>query len=232
MSELLNNINLIKDNINRVALKSGRKPEEILLLGVTKTVDTDVMEEAIALGITDVGENKPQELHRKFDVIGDKVKWHQIGSLQTNKVKYIIDKVDLIHSLDRMSLAEEIQRRAEQIDRQVDCLVQVNVSGEETKHGLSISEVYDFVKQCSEKYDRINIVGLMTMAPFDVGEDEIRDVFKKLKDCSNKISDMNIDGVVMRELSMGMSQDYEIAIEEGSTIVRIGTSIFGSRNYR
>lgn len=225
------NLDKVRQNIKDVAQKCGRKPEEILLLGVTKTVDIDVVEEAIELGITDVGENKPQELTRKYEAIGDKVKWHQIGSLQTNKVKYIIDKVELIHSLDRISLAKEIQKRAEKEDLYINCLVQVNVSKEESKHGIYKEDVESFIRECSSNYDRIKIKGLMTMAPFDASREEIRSVFKDLKDLSVKISDMNIDNVEMKELSMGMSGDYEIAIEEGATIVRIGTSIFGKRNY-
>lgn len=225
------NLDKVRQNIKDVAQKCGRKPEEILLLGVTKTVDIDVVEEAIELGITDVGENKPQELTRKYEAIGDKVKWHQIGSLQTNKVKYIIDKVELIHSLDRISLAKEIQKRAEKEDLDINCLVQVNVSKEESKHGIYKEDVENFIRECSSNYDRIKIKGLMTMAPFDASREEIRSVFKDLKELSVKISDMNIDNVEMKELSMGMSGDYEIAIEEGATIVRIGTSIFGKRNY-
>ena len=231
MMSIAKDLDKVRQNIKDVALGCGRKPEDILLLGVTKTVDTDVVEEAIELGITDVGENKPQELTRKYEVIGDRVKWHQIGSLQTNKVKYIIDKVELIHSLDRISLAKEIQKRAEKEDLYINCLVQVNISKEESKHGIYKEDVESFIRECSSNYDRIRIKGLMTMAPFDASREEIRSVFRDLKDLSVKISEMNIDNVEMKELSMGMSGDYEIAIEEGATIVRIGTSIFGKRNY-
>lgn len=231
MESIKKNIQLINENIERVALNSNRKKEDITLLGVTKTVDTDVILEAIDFGITDVGENKPQELARKYNVIGDKVRWHLIGTLQTNKVKYIIDKVSMIHSLDREALCEEIQKRAEKIDKTIDCLVQVNISKEESKHGLDRECVVDFIKNTSEKYKNINIKGLMTMAPFSLKDNEIRKVFKDLKDLSLEIKELNIQGVSMDVLSMGMSNDYEIAIEEGSTIVRIGTSIFGKRNY-
>ncbi len=230
MKDIKSKIEYIKNNIMTIAKNVERNPEDILLLGVTKTVDVNVIQEAIESGITEVGENKPQELQRKYDVIGDKVKWHQIGSLQTNKVKYIIDKVTLIHSLDRISLAEEIQKRAELCDLNIECLVQVNISGEETKHGLKKNEVEGFIRECSKRFDRIKIVGMMTMAPFDADDNEIRKVFKGLKDLSEYILTLGIKGVEMRELSMGMSQDYKIAIEEGATIVRIGTSIFGSRN--
>lgn len=231
MESIKKNIQLINENIERVALNSNRKKEDITLLGVTKTVDTDAILEAIDFGIKDVGENKPQELARKYNVIGDKVRWHLIGTLQTNKVKYIIDKVSMIHSLDREALCEEIQKRAEKIDKTIDCLVQVNISKEESKHGLDRECVVDFIKNTSEKYKNINIKGLMTMAPFSSKDNEIRKVFKDLKDLSLEIKELNIQGVSMDVLSMGMSNDYEIAIEEGSTIVRIGTSIFGKRNY-
>lgn len=232
MDSISERLSEVKNKIAEAALRSGRSPEDILLLGVTKTVDIDVMKEAIALGISDVGENKPQELSRKYDAIGDVVRWHQIGSLQTNKVKYIIDKVDLIHSLDRVSLAKEINDRAMKKDIYVRCLVQVNISGEESKHGLSREEVFDFIRHCCDNYDRIKIVGLMTMAPFDAQEDEIRSVFRGLKDLSLEIRERGYEGVLMEELSMGMSGDFEIAIEEGATIVRVGTSIFGKRKLK
>lgn len=231
MKFIKENIQVVNEKIENAALKSNRNKDDITLLGVTKTVDTDAILEAINCGITNVGENKPQELARKYEVIGDKVKWHLIGTLQTNKVKYIIDKVSMIHSLDRESLCEEIQKRAEKIDRKIDCLVQVNISKEESKHGLEVEDAIEFIKNVSNKYKNINIKGLMTMAPFTANEDEIRKVFRGLKDLSLEIKDLNIPRVTMDELSMGMSNDYEIAIEEGATIVRVGTSIFGKRNY-
>ena len=231
MKFIKENIQAVNEKIENAALKSNRNKDDITLLGVTKTVDTDAILEAINCGITNVGENKPQELARKYEVIGDKVKWHLIGTLQTNKVKYIIDKVSMIHSLDRESLCEEIQKRAEKIDRKIDCLVQVNISKEESKHGLEVEDAIEFIKNVSNNYKNINIKGLMTMAPFTANEDEIRKVFRGLKDLSLEIKDLNIPRVTMDELSMGMSNDYEIAIEEGATIVRVGTSIFGKRNY-
>ena len=231
MKFIKENIQAVNEKIGNAALKSNRHKDDITLLGVTKTVDTDAILEAINCGITNVGENKPQELARKYEVIGDKVKWHLIGTLQTNKVKYIIDKVSMIHSLDRESLCEEIQKRAEKIDRKIDCLVQVNISKEESKHGLEVEDAIEFIKNVSNNYKNINIKGLMTMAPFTANEDEIRKVFRGLKDLSLEIKNLNIPRVTMDELSMGMSNDYEIAIEEGATIVRVGTSIFGKRNY-
>lgn len=231
MGSIKDNLSEIKSKIDKAAKKVNRQSEEITLLAVTKTVDVDLVNEAMNEGITSVGENKPQELARKYDIIGDKLNWHLIGTLQTNKVKYIIDKVCMIHSLDRIALCEEIQKRAEQINREIDCLVQVNISKEESKHGLDKEEVVGFVKEVSEKYKNIKIKGLMTMAPFIEDENEIRGVFKGLKDLSTRIKELNIPNVGMDVLSMGMSHDYEIAIEEGATIVRVGTSIFGERNY-
>ncbi|MGL5330793.1 MAG: YggS family pyridoxal phosphate-dependent enzyme [Peptostreptococcaceae bacterium] len=231
MQHIKENIQVIKEKIENAANNSNRELNSITLLGVTKTVEADAILEAINCGVTDVGENKPQELARKYDIIGDKVRWHLIGTLQTNKVKYIIDKVSMIHSLDREALCEEIQKRAQKIDRTIDCLVQVNISKEESKHGLKQEDVIEFIKNVSTKYKNINIKGLMTMAPFTENEDEVRSVFKGLKDLSLQIKELNIEGVSMENLSMGMSNDFEIAIEEGATLVRVGTSIFGKRNY-
>ena len=210
------NIKKIKDEIASICNDCGRNPEDVNLMAVTKTVDVDAVLEAIEAGITDVGENKPQELARKYEVIGDKVNWHLIGTLQTNKVKYIIDKVTMIHSLDREALCEEIQKRAEKIDRVIDCLVQVNISKEETKHGLYKDDVVEFIKMVSEKYKNIRIRGLMTMAPF------VDDL---------EVESLGLENVYMNTLSMGMSHDYHIAIKNGATIVRVGTAIFGPRNY-
>ncbi|WP_270941846.1 YggS family pyridoxal phosphate-dependent enzyme [Romboutsia lituseburensis] len=231
MSNIKENLNYIRNNIKKSTEKSNRKENDVMLLAVTKTVDVDAIQEAIDNGITNVGENKPQELARKYDVLGDKVNWHLIGSLQTNKVKYIIDKVYMIHSLDREVLCEEIQKRAEKINRTINCLVQVNISKEESKHGLEQENVLAFIENVSKKYKNIRIRGLMTMAPFTEDEETVRSVFKGLKDLSINIEQKNIPNVSMQYLSMGMSNDYEIAIEEGSTIVRVGTSIFGERNY-
>ncbi|MBS5786534.1 MAG: YggS family pyridoxal phosphate-dependent enzyme [Clostridioides difficile] len=231
MESIKENLFEIRKSIKEAAEKAGRLEEDVTLLAVTKTVEIDDIEEAVANGVTEAGENKPQELVRKFDVIGDKVNWHLIGSLQTNKVKYIIDKVDMIHSLDRISLAKEIQKQAEKQDRTIKCLVQVNISKEESKHGIYREDVVDFVKEVSINFKNIKIEGMMTMAPFTENEDDVRSVFKGLKELSNEIKNLNIPNVNMDVLSMGMSHDYKIAIEEGATIVRVGTSIFGKRDY-
>ena len=230
MNYISKNIDYIKSEIINSCKKVNRE-NGINLIAVTKTVDIDAINEAIESGITDVGENKPQELARKYNVIGDKVRWHQIGSIQTNKVKYIIDKVYMIHSIDRLSLCEEIQKRAEKINKTINCLIQVNISEEESKQGISKDEAIDFIKTISKKYKNIKVKGLMTMAPYTEDESIIRDTFKGLKDLSEEISRENIENVYMDELSMGMSNDFKIAVEEGSTLVRVGTSIFGERNY-
>ena len=231
MSAIRENLESIKFNIKESANNAKRSSEDITLIAVTKTVDVDKILEAIEYGVTDVGENKPQELARKYDIIGDKVKWHLIGSLQTNKVKYIIDKVHMIHSLDRESLCEEIQKRAEKIDRIIDCLVQVNISKEDSKHGLYEEDVIDFITNISNKYTNIRIKGLMTMAPFVDDEEVIESVFKGLKDLSLEVESLGLENVYMNTLSIGMIHDYHIAIKNGATIVRVGTAIFGPRNY-
>lgn len=231
MNTIKSNMDIIKNRIENSCEIANRKKEDVKLIVVTKTVDVDVVKEAINCGATDVGENKPQELARKFDEIGDKVRWHLIGSLQTNKVKYIIDKVYMIHSIDRLSLCEEIQKRAEKIEKQVNCLIQVNISKEESKHGILEEDAIDFIKDIAKNYPNIRVKGLMTMAPNTEDKELVRSVFRSLKDLSIKIDNENIKGVSMNELSMGMSNDFEIAVQQGATFVRVGTSIFGQRNY-
>lgn len=221
----------IKNKIDKACELSNRNKEEVTLIAVSKTVDVDAIKEAINSGATDFGENKPQELARKFETIGDDVNWHLIGSLQTNKVKYIIDKVYMIHSIDRLSLCDEIQKRAEKIGKTINCLIQVNISKEESKHGILEEDAIDFVKTIAKNYPNIRIKGLMTMAPNTDDKELVRSVFKGLKDLAIKIEKENIENISMDELSMGMSNDFEIAVEEGATFVRVGTSIFGQRNY-
>lgn len=230
MDYIKNNIDNIRKEISN-SCKNTNKEINVNLIAVTKTVDTDDINIAIDAGITDVGENKPQELARKYGIIGDKVRWHLIGSLQTNKVKYIIDKVYMIHSIDRLSLCEEIQKRAEKINKTINCLVQVNISEEESKQGISKDYAIEFISNISKNYPNIRIKGLMTMAPYTEDESIIRNIFKELRHLSIKVSQKNIDNVCMDELSMGMSNDFKIAVEEGATLVRVGTSIFGERDY-
>ncbi len=227
---LKRNIEHVLTRVKDATSTSNQELNDIQLIAVTKTIDVNVIKEAINLGVLHIGENKVQELTRKYEEIGDIVKWHLIGHLQRNKVKYIIDKVDLIHSLDSLRLAKEINKRAKNIDRIMECLLQVNVSGETTKHGVDPKDVKNFLKEIAP-LDNIKIVGLMTMAPHVENKEESRQYFKKLKEMYEEISDMNLQNIEMKYLSMGMSNDYEIAVEEGANIIRVGRSIFGERDY-
>ena len=197
---------------------------------MTKHVDVDTIKEAINQGVTDIGENRVQELEAKYLELGDSVNYHMIGHLQINKVKYIIDKVSLIHSLDRLSLAKEIDKRAKAHGKIMDVLIQVNISREESKYGVFKEDLIPFIKKL-EKYDNICIRGLMTMAPHYEDSEEVRYVFRELRELSKKVSRENFERTSMDILSMGMTNDYMVAVEEGSSHVRIGTGIFGSRNY-
>ncbi|MBT2725998.1 YggS family pyridoxal phosphate-dependent enzyme [Bacillus sp. ISL-75] len=213
----------IKQQIIDTCLRVERDPEEVKVIGVTKYVSTERAIEALQAGIINLGENRDEGLLHKWEVLKDKPNWHYIGSLQTRKVKNIINIVEYIHSLDRISLAEEINKRAEQ---KVKCLVQVNVSGEESKHGLSPEDAIVFIESL-RKFERISVEGLMTMAPLTDDEDQIRECFRKLRELRDQVQALNLDYAPCTELSMGMSNDYVIAIEEGSTMVRIGTALVG-----
>lgn len=225
-----NNLQLIKDKIRKSAIKANRNPEEIEIIAVTKTVEVDKMKEAIDADLLNVGENRVQELTRKYEILNDRVKWHLIGHLQKNKVKYIVDKVELIHSLDSYELALEIDRRAGDSGRTIECLVQVNVSGEETKYGISPHEVTTFINKL-EALKYVQVKGLMTIAPYTEEKEETRIYFRKLKNIFDHIATFNLKNTSMVYLSMGMSNDYEVAIEEGANLVRIGSAIFGEREY-
>lgn len=220
----------VQKNISK-SQKKSKFGQEVELIAVTKTVESDVMNEVIGLGVENIGENKVQEIQRKYEDIACPVKWHLIGTLQTNKVKYIADKVYMIHSLDRIELAKEIDKQAKKYNRIIDCLIQVKISHEDTKHGSEIEAVIPLVEQISQSCPNVRICGLMGMAPYMIDKSDTRIYFKKLKQIFDEIKNKNINGVNMKHLSMGMSNDYEIAIEEGATLVRIGTSIFGERNY-
>jgi len=229
--DVQDNLLNIRSNINDIMARQGRNPKDATLIAVTKTVDADTINEAIKLGITDIGENRVQEIEAKYDKINKNVKWHMIGHLQSNKVKYIIEKVSLIHSLDRMSLAKEIQKRADERNIIVDALIQVNVAEEESKFGLKYEQVIPFIEKIIE-FDNIKIKGLMTIAPYADDPEEVRFVFKKLKKLFDEISLRNYENVDMKYLSMGMTNDYQIALEEGANMIRIGTGIFGKRIYK
>ena len=226
---IADNLKEIEEKITKAAEISGRKREDVLLLAVSKTVDVPRIKEAVNLGLVDLGENKPQEINWKYDEI-ENVRWHQIGHLQTNKVKYIIDKVCLIHSLDSVKLCEEIQKRAEAKGITMDVLVEINIAGEEAKHGVPPEKAEELVLEAS-KFKNIRVKGLMTVAPFVENPEENRKYFRQLKQLSVDINAKNIDNIYMDTLSMGMTNDYVVAVEEGATMVRVGTAIFGARNY-
>lgn len=213
-----------------IAEKKSISGEKVELIAVTKTHGIDIIREAIELGVTDIGENKVQEFTTKYEKLGNNVNFHMIGTLQSNKVKYIYDKAKLIHSLDRMSLAKEIERKAQASNIIVNCLVQVNISNEESKGGVSFSETEKFIESLLD-FKNLKIVGLMGIAKNTDDLSEIRDSFRKLYNLKEKIKKQNIEELEMKYLSMGMSSDFEMAIEEGSNMVRIGSSIFGKREY-
>lgn len=221
------NLISIKKNIEE-SLKKSNYGQSVKLVAVTKTVEPDVVNEAIELGIEHIAENRVQEIQRKYDLILKKpnLKWHQIGTLQTNKVKYIIDKVELIHSLDRYELAKEIDRQAKKVGKIQKCLLQVKISGEESKKGADKKTVFDLMKQIQDEFENIKICGLMGMAPFFEEPEESRKYFRELKQLSDEILNREFADENFKELSMGMSNDYTVAIEEGATIVRIGSALF------
>ena len=221
--KVIENLQAIKENILQACMKSNRNPDEVKIIAVTKYVSNDRAKEAIEAGILNLGENCDEGLIAKWEVLQDKPTWHFIGSLQTRKVRNIIDKVDYIHSLDRPSLAKEINKRA---NKRMKCLVQVNVSGEESKHGLAPEEVINFIKNIQD-YPNIEVAGLMTMAPHTDDESILRQCFRTLKSLQIEIQQMKLEYAPCTELSMGMSNDYAIAIEEGATLVRIGTALVG-----
>jgi PLP dependent protein len=220
VAENLKRINL---QINDACQKVNRSSEDVTLIAVTKYVSIERAEEALGAGIRNLGENRDDSLLKKWEVLRDKPRWHYIGTLQTRKVKNIIDKVEYIHSLDRLSLAEEINKRA---NHQVKCLVQVNVSGEASKHGLSLEEAIPFIKALSN-LEHIVVDGLMTMAPLTDNEQILRDCFRKLRELRDQVQSLQLEFAPCSNLSMGMSNDFGIAIEEGATMIRIGTALVG-----
>ena len=228
---LTNNYDLVINNIETSCKKAGRSPEEVTLIAVSKTKPVTMLQEIYNHGCRDFGENKVQELLDKYEVLPKDIKWHMIGHLQRNKVKYIVDKVSLIHSVDSLRLAEEISKEALKKHVEVNILVEVNVANEETKFGTTSLEAIELVKAISG-LPGIHVKGLMTIAPYVEDAEKNRQYFAQLKQLSVDIITKNIDNVSMDILSMGMSGDYEVAVEEGATYVRVGTGIFGERNYR
>ena len=230
MEDFKKNLETIEENILKACAKAGRDRSEVTLIAVSKTKPLEDLQAVYDLNIRDFGENKVQELTGKIEDMPDDIKWHMIGHLQRNKVKYIVDKVELIHSVDSLRLAEEISKQAVKKDVNVNILVEINIGDEESKFGISADNVKELVRDIA-KLDNVNIQGLMCVAPYVVDSEENRAFFHKIKDLSVDIMKENIDNVNMNVLSMGMSNDYQVAIEEGATMVRIGSNLFGKRDY-
>ena len=228
---LENNLKNIEENIIEVCNKVNINSNEITLIAVSKTKTIEMIKEVYNLGVRNFGENKVQELKEKYNLLPKDIKWHMIGHLQTNKVKDIIDKVHLIHSVDSIHLAEVIEKEAAKKDIIVNILLEVNASGEESKYGIKTEELNEVIEEIS-KFSHIKIKGLMTVAPYTINSEENREFFSKLRELSIEIKEKNIYNVDMEILSMGMTNDYIVAIEEGATMVRIGTGIFGERSYK
>lgn len=224
------NIKVVEDNIKAACGRSGRTVEDVTLIAVSKTKPVPMLQEAYDYGCRHFGENKVQELVEKYDELPKDIRWHMIGHLQRNKVKYIVDKVYLIHSVDSLRLAEEISKEAVKKNVTVSILVEVNVADEESKFGTTCEEVNQLVEEIA-KLPNIIIKGLMTIAPYVENAEENRQYFEKLRQIYVDIKSKNIDNVYMEVLSMGMTGDYEVAVEEGATYVRVGTGIFGERVY-
>ncbi len=229
MSTIENNFKRIQNQIHQCCEKNGIDYNNIKLIAVTKTRNADEINRAVQAGALDIGENKVQEIMDKHqDVLP--VQWHMIGHLQTNKVKYIIDKVHMIHSLDSLKLAEEINKRAKQHHKVMDVLVQVNAAEEESKYGLTIKDSRSFIETL-QRYENIHVKGLMTIAPFVENSENVRKYFRQMKQLFDDCKDLVSGNVTMQYLSMGMTNDFEVAIEEGANMIRIGTAVFGPRNY-
>lgn len=223
------NIENIEREIDRICAAKEMDRAGILLVAVTKTVDVEKIREAVECGISVLGENKVQEITDKFGRIDENVQWHMIGHLQKNKVKHIIDKVHMIHSLDSLGLAQEIEKRAQAANIQMSCLVQVNIGQEESKFGIGFEEVEMFLYEML-KFNHIRICGLMAIAPYHEETEKVRPYFKQMKKLFDQLKAGDFEKQMIH-LSMGMTHDYKVAVEEGATIIRIGTGIFGERDY-
>lgn len=224
------NLAEVRNNIVKACEKVGRDPSEVTLLAVSKTKPVEMIREAMAAGQRAFGENYVQEIEEKYAVLGDNADWHMIGHLQRNKVKYIIGKVSLIHSVDSLRLAEQIQKEAEKHSLTVRVLLEVNVANEESKWGFTPDETVEAVKAVAAMQN-VHVCGLMTSAPMTEDAESNRVYFRQLRKLFDDIRAMNIENVDMQVLSMGMTGDYIVAVEEGSTLVRVGTGIFGARDY-
>jgi pyridoxal phosphate enzyme (YggS family) len=225
---IADNLTAVMNRCTSAAKRAGRDPSSVKLIVVTKTVDTDRINEAIAAGALILGENRVQEAKEKIEKLGPIASWHLIGSLQKNKAKYAVKLFYMIHSVDNLQLAKEIDKQAAKINKVQDVLIEVSIAGEETKAGVALRDALTLIKEAA-MLKNISIKGLMTMPPFSSNPEDSRPYFRKLRELSESVAKEHIPGASMKELSMGMSGDYEVAIEEGSTMVRVGTAIFGER---
>ena len=224
------NLEQVRKNIQNACRSVGRDPEEVTLIAVSKTKPVELLQEAYQAGARDFGENKVQEIMDKYPQLPSDIRWHMIGHLQRNKVKYIVDKAAMIHSVDSLRLAQTIEQEAAKHDVQVPILLEVNVAEEDSKFGLKMDEVLPLIEAIAE-FPHIRVCGLMTIAPYVENAEENRMFFRQLKKLSVDIAAKNINNVSMSVLSMGMTGDYQVAVQEGATMVRVGTGIFGERNY-
>lgn len=220
----------VQNNIRKACAKCGRSPEDVTLIAVSKTKPVEILQEAYDAGARIFGENKVQEITAKYPELPSDIRWHMIGHLQRNKIKYIIDKVELIHSVDSQRLAQAINNEAAKHNLVMPVLLEINVAEEESKFGLKMDEVLPLLEEIASM-NHIRVEGLMTIAPFVDNPEENRQIFRSLKKLSVDIEKKNINNVNMHVLSMGMTGDYEVAVEEGATMIRVGTGIFGARNY-
>ena len=228
MGSIADNLARVNEQIADAALRSNRSPESVKLVGVTKTVEVERIKEAVSAGLQILGENYVQEARDKIKEMSGRASWHFVGRLQTNKAKYAVKLFDLIQTVDSIKLAKELNRRARPLNRIVPIIIQVNLAGEATKGGVQPVECFSLIRQISELAN-LQIRGLMTMPPFFNAPERVRPYFRQLRELSEQIDQAQLPGVEMKELSMGMSGDFEVAIEEGATLVRVGTAIFGMR---
>jgi len=228
MSSIADNLLRVKERMAEAAIRCGRAPDSVKLVGVTKNVDVHRIGEAVSAGLEILGENYVQEAQKKIEQVTEQVSWHFIGRLQTNKAKYAVKLFDLIQSVDSIKLADELNRRAQRLGRGIPVIIQVNLAGEASKGGVQPLECIPLIRHISE-FSNLQINGLMTMPPFFNQPERARQYFLQLRELSLEIVEAQLPGVKIKELSMGMSGDFEVAIEEGATLIRVGTAIFGER---
>ena len=228
MGSIADNLARVMERIADAALRSGRTPDSVKLVGVSKTVDIDRIKEAVSAGLQILGENYVQEARDKIEQFGSQASWHFVGRLQRNKAKYAVKLFDLIQTVDSLKLAKELNRRAQPLERVIPIIIQVNLAGEASKGGVHPPECISLIRQIAQ-LPNLQVQGLMTMPPFFNDPERARPFFRQLRELSEQLAEADVAGVEMKEVSMGMSGDYEAAIEEGATLVRVGTAIFGER---